>query len=68
MAVDYHISRVHLEDRRQGGFKMMKAKITVLKRMANQDLAEEYRKDEYNKRYPVSCNLFGDGQEFILES
>jgi uncharacterized repeat protein (TIGR04076 family) len=47
--------------------KMIKSKITVLKRMANHDLAEAYRKDEYNERYPVPCNLFEDGQEFILE-
>ena len=47
---------------------MHKAKITVLKRMANLDLAEEYRKEEYNQRYPVPCNQFEDGQEFILEN
>lgn len=46
---------------------MMKAKITVMKRIANQDLAKEYRKAEYNRRYPVPCNQFEDGQEFILE-
>jgi uncharacterized repeat protein (TIGR04076 family) len=49
-------------------FMTMKGKITVLKRIANQDLAEEFRKGDYNKRYPVPCNLFEDGQEFILEN
>lgn len=47
---------------------MKKAKITVLKRIANLDLAEEYRKEDYNERYPVPCNLFEDGQEFIIKS
>jgi uncharacterized repeat protein (TIGR04076 family) len=47
---------------------MQKAKITVLKRMANHDLAEEYRKEEYNRRYPLPCSQFEDGQVFLLEN
>jgi uncharacterized repeat protein (TIGR04076 family) len=53
---------------RERGVKAMKGKITVLKRMANQDLADEYRQEEYNRRHPVPCNLFEDEQEFILEN
>ena len=36
--------------------------------MANLDLAEEYRKQEYNEKYPSPCGIFEDGQEFILEA
>lgn len=39
-------------------------KITVLKRLFNQDLAEEYLEvaDEF-----VACEQFSDGEEFIVE-
>jgi uncharacterized repeat protein (TIGR04076 family) len=39
-------------------------KITVLKRLVNQDLAEEYLdvEDEF-----VACEQFSDGEEFIVE-
>lgn len=46
----------------------MKGKITVLKRMANHDLAEVYRKDEYNQKYLLPCDAFEDHQEFTLEN
>ena len=45
-----------------------KLKITVLKRLANFDLAREYRKAEYNQKYPLPCDSFEDGQEFIAEN
>ena len=40
-----------------------KCKITVLKRMINKDLADEYLKDDDLK----VCDAFSDGQEFIAE-
>ena len=46
----------------------MKGKITVLKRLANHDLAREYRKEDYNQKYPLPCDAFEDGQEFNLEN
>lgn len=41
---------------------MPKCKITVLKRMLNQDLAEEYRQDQV-----APCESFTEGQEFIVD-
>ena len=45
--------------------KMPKCKITVLKRTINQDLIDEYLENE-NKGMK-RCELFKDGQEFILD-
>lgn len=42
---------------------MSTCKITVIKRMAYQDLAEEYMRDA--SKFGV-CNLFREGQEFIV--
>ncbi len=42
---------------------MAKYKITVVKRMANQDLI-----DQYGKGIVAPCDRFTDGQEFILDS
>jgi len=41
---------------------MAKYKITVVKRMVNQDLV-----DEYGQGVVVPCDRFTDGQEFVLE-
>jgi uncharacterized repeat protein (TIGR04076 family) len=41
-----------------------KCKITVLKRMVNQDLADEYLKSAESAG---PCARFQDGQEFVLE-
>jgi uncharacterized repeat protein (TIGR04076 family) len=41
-----------------------KCKITVLKRMLNQDLAQEYLETEGKWG---ACEQFSDGQEFVLE-
>lgn len=41
---------------------MPKVKITVLRKMFNQDLADEYCKDEV-----TPCPVFEEGQEFIYE-
>ena len=43
---------------------MAKARITVLKRMVNRDLIQEYLGED-NEMGP--CGLFEDGQEFIQE-
>ena len=45
---------------------LKKARITVLQCMANEALAEEYRKPEINARYPVPCTVFKEGDEFLL--
>jgi uncharacterized repeat protein (TIGR04076 family) len=42
---------------------MAQAKITVLKRMVNRDLIQEYLGDEQG----APCGLFEDGQVFIQE-
>ena len=47
---------------------MNKAKITVLKRMANRDLIEQYMGDEYKARDIAPCSGFEDGQEFLVEN
>jgi uncharacterized repeat protein (TIGR04076 family) len=47
---------------------MKKCKITVLKRMTNQDLVEAYMGEEYKQRNIVPCPHFEDGQEFIAEN
>lgn len=41
---------------------MTKCKITVLRKMFNQDLADEYCKEE-----AVPCSVFTEGQEFIYD-
>ena len=41
---------------------MVKCRITVLKRMFNQDLASEYCQEEASP-----CSVFSDGQEFIYD-
>jgi uncharacterized repeat protein (TIGR04076 family) len=46
--------------------EMPRCKITVLKRTINRDLIEEYLDDENKGMKP--CELFEDGQEFILDS
>ena len=43
------------------------AKITVLRRMANPDIVEEYMGDEC-KTDVWPCGAFEDGQEFLLEN
>ncbi len=43
---------------------MATGKITVLKRMANADIADEYMKEEHRI---VPCPYLEDGQEFIFE-
>ncbi len=40
---------------------MFRGKITVLKRMVNQDLIDEYR-----HRTVAPCDIFADGQEFVI--
>ena len=47
---------------------MTKGKITVLKRMANPDIADEYMKDESGADNVVPCPYLEDGQEFIIEN
>lgn len=45
-----------------------KARITVLRCMSNPDLAATYRKPTINKRFPVPCSVFDEGQEFLLST
>jgi uncharacterized repeat protein (TIGR04076 family) len=45
--------------------EMPKCKITVIKRMLNQDLADEYLKD--TEGFGL-CERFSDGQEFVLDT
>lgn len=47
---------------------MRKCKITVLKRMVNQDLIDEYMGDEYKNRDLFPCQNFEEGQEFVTGS
>ena len=47
---------------------MNRAKITVLKRMANRDLIEQYMGDEYKARDIAPCGGLEDGQEFVVEN
>jgi uncharacterized repeat protein (TIGR04076 family) len=47
---------------------MHRCKITVLKRMANQDLVEEYMGEEYRARHLAPCPNLAQGQEFTAES
>ena len=44
---------------------MPKCKITVLKRTINKDLIEEYIEDKYKEM--ELCEIFKDGQEFIID-
>ncbi|MCG8482537.1 MAG: TIGR04076 family protein [Clostridia bacterium] len=41
---------------------MSKCKVTVLRRMFNEDLAEEYCS------HPEKCSMFKDGETFLLNS
>jgi uncharacterized repeat protein (TIGR04076 family) len=45
-------------------FELPKCKVTVLKRMANQDLADEYLDEEIEFS---ACERFTDGQEFVID-
>lgn len=45
-------------------YDMPKCKITVLKRMVNQDLADEYLDDAGEFK---ACDRFSEGQEIIVE-
>jgi uncharacterized repeat protein (TIGR04076 family) len=45
-------------------YEMPKCKITVIKRMANQDLANEYLEVEGEFG---ACERFSDGQEIVVE-
>ena len=48
---------------------MPRAKITVLQRTVNQEIADAYMGEEYrNREGGVICSQFEDGQEFILDS
>jgi uncharacterized repeat protein (TIGR04076 family) len=44
---------------------MTKLKITVLKRMHNPELVNQYLKDKVQKDFGL-CDVFKEGQEFIL--
>ncbi len=46
---------------------MSKCKITVLKRTINQDIIDEYVKEEIAERIGP-CEHLDDGQEFVIES
>lgn len=45
---------------------MPKCMITVLKRMVNPDLIDEYTRDEHNMPNKP-CDHFEDGQEFVVD-
>lgn len=47
---------------------MHRCRITVLKRMANHDLIQEYMGEEYKARNLAPCPNLTDGQEFTAES
>ena len=47
---------------------MSKVKITVLKRIANQDLAEMYMGDETRAKGIIPCPRFEDGQAFVTDT
>ena len=47
---------------------MYKCKITVLKRMANQDLIDEYMGDERKTNDVAPCPYCDDGQEYMVEN
>jgi uncharacterized repeat protein (TIGR04076 family) len=47
---------------------MQKAKITVVKRVSNLDVAQEYMGKEYKPKDRIPCPHFEEGQEFILDS
>jgi uncharacterized repeat protein (TIGR04076 family) len=46
--------------------QIAKCKITVLKRMIDRDLIDQYLENSYEDVGP--CEIFEDGQEFLLES
>lgn len=43
---------------------MAACRITVLRRMFNQDLAEQYRRPDIET---IPCKFFTEGQEFVVE-
>ena len=47
---------------------MTKCKITVLKRMVNQDLIDAFLGEEYKDRGLFPCQHFAEGQEFFTEN
>lgn len=47
---------------------MYKCKITVLKRVANPKIVDEYMGDEPKAGNVIPCQNFQDGQEFVLDS
>jgi uncharacterized repeat protein (TIGR04076 family) len=47
-------------------YEMAKCKITVIKRMIHQDLADQFLADEDKANFKV-CDLLKEGQEFICE-
>lgn len=47
---------------------MHKAKVTVVKRVANLDVVREHMGEGYQERDITPCPHFEDGQEFVLES
>ena len=47
---------------------MYNCRITVLKRLAHQDLIDEYMGDEYKARDLAPCPNFEDGQTFVCDS
>jgi len=47
---------------------MYKCRITVLKRLVNQELVDQYMGDEYRARQIVPCPNLHDAQEFIADS
>jgi uncharacterized repeat protein (TIGR04076 family) len=46
---------------------MYKCKITVLKRMVNKELIDQYTGDEYRAMETVPCPYLRDAQEFWVE-
>ena len=47
-------------------YEMVKCKITVIKRMVNQDIVDRFLADEDKSNFTV-CDRFKDGQEFVCE-
>jgi len=47
---------------------MHKCKITVLKRLVNQELIDQYMGDEYRVKQIAPCTNLEDGQEFVADS
>lgn len=45
--------------------RLPKCKVTVIKKLLNKDLLEEYAEDKYNN--VPACENFKEGQEFIFD-